>query len=313
MNTSYSNIISRFNQFGGFRLLWSYLKLGMGNVVLHQGVKMLTGRATRDEAYAFIRNDVNQRLQAHYADYLKERKAYYDGLELKQKRRKTVWTCWLQGFEKAPEIVKICQASMRKWLTDREIIQLTYDNYNCYVKLPDFIVAKYEKGLIPSALFSDLLRLEVLIAYGGTWMDASILCTGNHEQKPILDCDLFMFQSMHKGDTVFYGISNWFITACSNNRLLMVLRDALVKYWQEHDVTLNYYIFHDFFYSIAQMYPKEISTMPRKNRLGPLQLMQSMGKPLDLEWKKEILDHVCFHKLSCRSQFDAKWGSVVDA
>lgn len=43
------------------------------------------------------------------------------------------------------------------------------------MKLPDYIVKKWEKGRIPADLFSDLLRLELLIRYGGTWIDSTVL------------------------------------------------------------------------------------------------------------------------------------------
>ena len=251
----YQKLLSRLRHFGGFRLLWSYIRIGVGRVVIKEGLRLLLGRTSRDEAYSNIRIVVNQKLQARYVVFLRERKSHYDGQEVKQKRSSKVWTCWLQGFEHAPELVKACQASMKQWLTDREIIQLDYNNYTDYVTLPDDIVQKYEKGYIPPALFSDLLRLELLIQYGGTWMDASILCTSGRDVEATMNCDLFMYQTKGQGAYRFRGASNWFITSCCNNKLLMVLRDVLFRYWREYSVTLDYYMFHDFFYAIAQLYP----------------------------------------------------------
>lgn len=290
----------RGRQFGGIHLFFAYWQIGVGGVALKQLLKTLCGRAPYDTAYNAIRRNVNRTLQIRYINYLKGRKEYYDGIELERKRSNKVWTCWLQGFEDAPELVKVCQESLKKHLSDREIIQMTYENYNNYVTLPEDIIRKYEKGKIPPALFSDMLRLELLLKYGGTWMDATILCTGNHYSKEIFDCDLFMFQSLRKGDDRFYGTSNWFITACSNNRILLVLRDVLYQYWQDYSVTMNYYMFHDFFYAIAQLYPEEIATMPRKNRLLPLMLMQRMGDMYDEKWMAELMKRCCFHKLNYR-------------
>lgn len=270
-------------------------------MVIKEGIRLLLGRTSRDEAYSKIRFEVNRRLQSQYAELLLERKAYYDGrCEKEEGRCKKVWVCWLQGFDKAPELVQACLASMKRWLTDREIIQLDYNNYTDYVSLPDFIVQKYVRGQIPPALFSDLIRLEVLVKYGGTWMDASVLCTGQRDVEVTMDCDLFMYQTKGPGAYRFHGASNWFITACKNNRPLMVLRDVLYQYWRDHSVTLDYYMFHDFFYAIAQMYPEEVAAMPRKNRLLPLMMMERMGYPYDAAWMKELTDHVGFHKLSYR-------------
>ena len=283
----------------------------MGCLAAKQGLRLLLGRCSRDDAYALVRHEVNKRLQEKYAGVLAKSKTEYDSKVFTQERSKKVWVCWLQGFEKAPEIVKVCQQSLKRHLTDREIIQLTYENYTDYVTLPEYIVKKYEKKQIPPALFADLLRLEVLIRYGGTWMDASILCTGFtkpnvQKAKKCLDANLFMFQALRKGDKTFYGTSNWFITACTNSRPLMVLRDVLCQYWNDYSVTLNYYMFHDFFYAIAQLFPEEIAAMPRKNRLFPLMLMERMKEPYDEKWWKELTDHVCFHKLCWRVSEDVK-------
>jgi hypothetical protein len=86
----------------------------------------------------------------------------------------------------------------------------------------------------------------------------------------------------------------------------MVLRDVLCQYWRDYSVTLNYYMFHDFFYTIAQLYPEDIAAMPRKNRFYPLLLMERMAEPFDEAWWKELTDHVCFHKLCWRTNEETK-------
>ena len=308
----WSKIIARFRQFGGVRLLGAYAKMGMLLCVMSEAVKLILGRTSRDEAYAEIRKTVNRKLQAKYANFIVKRKeAYDDGRRKKDDGRRRVWTCWLQGFDKAPVMVQACQESMRRYIKDREIIQLTYENYKDYVTLPEHIVQKYERGQIPPALFADLLRLEVLIQYGGTWMDATMLCTDPELMaksswlQEIMDCDLFLFQALRKGDPRFYGISNWFITARRGSLPLMVLRDVLTEYWRDYSVTLDYYMFHDFFFTIAQLYPEEMAAMPRRNRLGPLKLKHGKGYEMKTDglrlkeepWVQQLIERVCVHKL----------------
>lgn len=279
----------------------AYFKLGIGGVLLKQMLLMALGRRSAEEAYAEIRRAVDECLQRKYAGLLLERKGYYEEHRQEQRRSKRVWVFWLQGLEQAPELVKVCVASMRRHLKDREVTLLTYDNYKGYAELPHHVVERYERGEMPAALFADLLRLELLTRHGGTWMDASMWVTGCHEKaKELLDADLFMYQALKKGDSTFYGTSNWFITACAGNRPLMVLRDVLTQYWRDYDVTLNYYMFHDFFYAIAQMYPEEMAAMPRRNRQLPLMLLQRLGDDYDEAWMKELLTRCCFHKLNYR-------------
>ena len=64
-----------------------------------------------------------------------------------------VWWCWLQGEDNAPDLNKACLNSLRKELNDREIIVITNDNYNNYVEFPDYIIKKYEKGLLRRLIF----------------------------------------------------------------------------------------------------------------------------------------------------------------
>ena len=297
---SIKKIAGRFRQFGGLRLVRAYVKAGMGGTMLRQVWNVVRGRESVDEAYGQMRAVAAQHLQRQYGTLMQQLSQNYREMTLEQQRSNKVWVCWLQGFDQAPELVKTCVASMRKYLVDKEIILVSYQNYREYAILPEHIVEKYEKGLIPPALFSDLLRLELLIRHGGTWMDASMLCTGNHYPKEIMDCDLFMFQALRKGDPRFYGTSNWFITACTNNRLLLVLRDVLLQYWQDYDCTLNYYMFHDFFYEIAKLFPEEIADMPRKNRLLPLMILDRNGNIPNKEWLAELKKRCCFHKLNYR-------------
>ena len=297
---SLKKIARRFRQFGGGRLVRAYLKAGMGGTMLRQAWNVVRRRKTVDEAYGQLRGVAAQHLQKRYDGLMKQLNQKYQGTTLEQRRSNKVWVCWLQGFDKAPELVKMCVDSMRKYLVDKEIVLVTYKNFHEYAELPDIIVTKYEKGQIPPALFSDLLRLELLIRHGGTWMDASMLCTGSHYPKEIMDCDLFMFQALVKGDPRFHGASNWFITACTNNRPLMVLRDVLLQYWHDYNCTLNYYMFHDFFYEIAKLFPEEIAAMPRKNRLLPLMLLDKNGNIIDRERLQELKKRCCFHKLNYR-------------
>lgn len=299
---NYKKIIYRAKQFGGLRLAVAYIKMGMGFLVCSNVVKMVLGQKNRDEAYSSISRKANEILQKKYKQLIIERKSYYDSQDLNQTFSPYVWTSWLQGFERAPELVLACVESMKKCMPDREIVMLSLNNYKDYVDLPEDIVKKFKEGKIPPASFSDLLRLELLIKFGGTWMDATVLCTQGGEISPknVMDCNLFVFQTLVEGDNRLHGISTWFMSSCSNNRHLMVLRDVLIQYWRDYNCCLDYYIIHDFFISIAKLYPEEINLMPRKDRLIPLKLMERMGDKYDDKWMKELLSETCFHKLNYR-------------
>ena len=220
-------------------------------------------------------------------------------------------------MENAPKIVRACYNSVQKHLVQEfnvskvqgehgyEIKVIDAKNWREYVEMPEYIVRKWEKGRIPASLFSDILRLELLIKYGGTWIDSTVLCTGfkfqdsSFKWQEYLDADLFMFQYTKQG-SIPVNISNWFITSCSNNEVLIVLREMLYAYWRDYDCTLDYYIFHLFFGLLSKEYPEKILAMPYGQSMNSLVLMHHLGDRLDQEKWDKLTQRVSFHKLSFR-------------
>ena len=305
-----SRLYHRYVQFGGFRLIWMYIKLGAFGEFLRQGVAVFRKKTTITDAYSQIQAKVVPHIKKQYEVTLKELIAQHSKDELPHFHSDKVWVCWLQGMEQAPEIVKVCQASLHRYLKDRDFVVITEKNIDEYVTFPMHVQRKYREGKIPMAQYSDLLRLELLIRYGGTWIDATVLCTGlndNHNDNVnFLDAELFVFQHLRKGETRFLGISNWFITASSNQKALLILRDMLYQYWRDYDCVVAYFIFHIFFSMIAERMPEEMQKMPRKSNKFCFYLEHRLGDEYDEEWMKELTDRCCFHKLNGRLWKEAK-------
>lgn len=180
----FDRLRSRFAQFGVWRLVWQYARMG----VLWTGVMALIRCALKGvsmkAAYPVITRKVDERLILRYRHILDDNKRRLlkersegDGLMADDGGLdgcavpKIVWFSWLQGLDKAPEIVRVCLASQRRHLPGYEFRTLDLDNYRQWVELLDYVVEKYRKGLIPQASFSDLLRLAVLKRYAASgWM-----------------------------------------------------------------------------------------------------------------------------------------------
>ncbi len=303
----FHKLTMRFRQFGGFRLVWQSVKLG----VLWGGVKAffrcLMKRRSFKEIYPIILKKVEPVLITRYEPVMRRKTAEVRGKSFEHQRSKVIWWCWLQGFEAAPPIVKACYASLKRHLLDYEIKLIDNSNWKEYVDLPDYIVEKWERKRIPAAMFTDLLRLELLIKYGGTWIDSTVLCTGNvnENQNDILKADLFLFQYTQQG-SVPVSISSWFISACSNNEVLMVLREMLYAYWKDYDCVLDYYIFHLFFSMISKEYPEEIAIMPYGYSMNSLVLLHHWGEKFDQKKWDRVTSRVSFHKLAFRVRENVK-------
>ena len=178
---------------------------------------------------------------------------------------KIIWQFWQSksGFQK-PEIVEECMDSVQKYKGDYEVIVLDLESVKEYIELPEFI---YEKHLnnpeFKIAFLTDLIRICLLQAYGGIWIDATILLTAPIESN-LLEQDLFMYQRGERPKKYKYwqkmnrdyfsweknwrvNVLNSFIIAKPNNKILEALINILVSYWQKEDSFKHYFIFQIIF------------------------------------------------------------------
>lgn len=153
-----------------------------------------------------------------------------------------VWVCWLQGEDKAPDIVKACIASIRKWAKGYEIRLITDKNLLEYVTMPEYIIQKYQAGKISFAHFSDILRTCLLYEHGGIWIDSTVLLTGELPGE-ITNEPFFIYQNKVTYDGSI-AISSWLIAANSHHPILKVMRDVLFEYWKDHNVLWDYFLIH---------------------------------------------------------------------
>lgn len=307
------NIFRRFRQYGGLRLMRQYAGLGALWPMAKDVLRNPFSRKAYKRGYMAALRVVEPFLREKYWPLMRElaegAKAQGCANRGSEPRPRIIWFCWLQGFENAPRIVKACLASIRKNLPDREVKLIDAGNWREYVDLPNHIVCRWEKRQIPPALFADLLRLQLLLRYGGTWMDATILCTGSEHTEEYLNADLFMFQYTQPGSSEWRGIGNWFITACPGNPVLKVLRDMLFAYWKDYDCTLDYYIFHLFFSMLREVFPEEIAAMPYGYCVPSITLSYHLGEKFNQDNWDRFISKVSIHKISYkleRSIIDGK-------
>ena len=151
--------------------------------------------------------------------------------------RNKIWVCWFQGEENAPEIVKRCIASIRKYAHNMEVVVLNDKNLQDYCRLPEYILMKRKKGLITPMQYSDLIRATLLSEHGGIWIDATVLLTGDIPQE-FFDYDFFCMQSNGLLSNV-----NWFISAKKGNVLIVALKNFLYEYWKHENKLIDYFLY----------------------------------------------------------------------
>ena len=237
----------------------------------------------------FNRSQNLLQLEGHYSSRVKK---YPKG---KNYPSKIIWTCWLQGMHQAPPLCKACVASMNEHFPDYEIIVITEANRKKYVEMPDFIEEKYRAGLISRTHFSDLLRLALLVRYGGIWLDSTVYCTGY--PKIITSEPLFLFKHIWRGDTAIPA-SSWLIAAGEAHPILRTLQDLLHAYWRENDMMVDYFLFHLMLHVALSRYPEEWKQIPAYSNVPPHILQMELFHPYDRDRFSQLAQMSPVHKLS---------------
>lgn len=284
---------------GGSQLLKDYWRSGVLFYAFSQ--ILLTGFSRK--SLELMRNGVElkkyQKARKKYCAVLESFDESYREPDSPMAHSKKVWVCWMQGIDNAPELVKRCYRSLQENLTEREIVLITSENLKEYTNFPQFILEKYEKGFITHTHFSDLLRVELLCRYGGTWIDATVFCSGGNIPVYMLDADLFMFQNLKPGaDGSVLNISSWFMTSCANNKILLAVRDLLWKYWEKENYLVDYFLVHHFIMMAREYYAEDWDKMVQFPNSFPHVLLLMMFEPFNREKWLAVTAACPFHKLA---------------
>lgn len=241
-----------------------------------------------------------KRLKKKYKYVLDEAPSKYD---LKDNNPKIIWVCWFQGIENAPLLVNRCYESLMKNMTGFDIRVIDEKNMLNYVDIPNYIIEKWKKGIISSAHFSDVLRVALLVKYGGIWVDSTVLCTNNDLCEYITNSSIFVFKSVMRGsDTI--SASNWLISSKPNNPILVLMQNLLNEYWKNENVAIHYYVFHLFFTMAIEKYPEIWNGLPTFNNVNPHILVSELNDSFSDERYEEINKISSFHKLNYKLNYN---------
>ena len=294
------NIKETFRKQGGITLIKKYWQSGALLTAIAEFLILGKSRTALEILRLSTQLKTKQKLERKYRGSLAEFDRQYTDCNLHEQSNK-VWVCWFQGMEQAPVLVRRCYESLKENLPNKEIIVVTSENMLQYVDFPNFILEKWRKGQISHTHMSDLLRLELLIKYGGMWLDATVLCTRNERDIPsyFFDSALFVYQQLKPGrDGHSTYISSWLISAKSNNKLLMATRYLCYKYWEKNTQMVDYFLLHDFFSIVLEYYPDEWKRIVPMDNSTPHILLLRLFDEYSEEMWISIKKQTPFHKLS---------------
>lgn len=292
-----------FKKVNGIQQLQQFAKSGVLVFAMFQVALLGLSRTALEILRLGTDYKIYRKIKKKYKRFVDEYLKAHESDKLEKKHSNKVWIMWLQGIENAPEVVKCCYQSIEKHLSNsKEIVVITEENYSDYITFPDYIVEKYKKGIITKTHFSDLVRLELLANYGGTWIDGTVLCTNNPYEcnmDYMLEDDLFVFQTLKPGKDGHANVmSSWFMTACSNNEIILLTRALLYEYWQKKNYLMDYFLLHHMFQFALEQYPEVWNkVVPFSNSIPHILLLRFFEKYDEEMWNK-VQHMTCFHKLS---------------
>ena len=234
---------------------------------------------------------------------------------------KVVWQYWGQGLNNLRQPVDCCMKSVQSNLPDGyKYIVLTDKNVQEWLDIPSFVSERLNNGNGYSHTFySDILRLALLNAYGGVWVDATILLTGQIPAK-YLESSLFcfyrgaqpnywkqweifnpMYFSWRKAFKV--RMCNSFLISKPNHPIISALLDLLLNYWKCENNWKHYFIFQLLFDELIKKYlPNQDWTS--ENDLLCHELLFHCQQPFDINQWQLILEHSSIHKLTYYNDSD---------
>ena len=251
-----------------------------------------------------IKNKIIKNSILEDKEYRRLKRKYFKVIENRKptnnmKKSNYVWIFWYQGLEDAPILIKKCIESTKSTFKDKNVVILTKENYQDYVKFPEYIMKKFDKGIISFAHFSDLLRIELLAKYGGIWCDSTLLFTSGIP-KYVEEADLFVFKNINldRDDKQLIVASNWFIAAKKNNDIIVATRDLLFEYYKKERFVKNYFFFHLFFTMVTDHFFDMWKKVPTYSNVNPHILQFELLEKYDKVRFEQIKSMSFAHKLN---------------
>lgn len=246
--------------------------------------------------------------------------------------QRIIWQYWAQGPEdrsQLPEVVRLSYASVDQHVSEGyRVIRLSDDTIGDYIDLPEVVQTVRQTNLAMTiAYFSDILRLALLSAYGGVWLDSTIFVAHPWDEQ-LEEGEFFMYQrdpeeplrdywqshmplSFSWRSGTHTNVQNAIIFAQPQSRVIGTLLDILILYWAEKEdekLPEVYLFFHVLFDCLVRSEegPLHDRNCPLRSdtNVEILQRMMRDDWPREYGSPSEILEHHPLQKLNFRAEHE---------
>lgn len=220
----------------------------------------------------------------------------------------TIWICWWQGLENAPDVVKACVESIRRNAGNHPIVIITEENYREYVDIPAWVEKKRKQGIISRTNFSDLLRFSLLAKHGGLWLDATFFCCGNLDS-----CFQGDVWSIKRPDylhcSVACGMFAGYSLRCSYGArwIFAPMRDYFLHYWENNDRLIDYLLVDYMVVLAEKQYPAIANYFDQIPPNNPMcdELCNLLNQKYDEEQWRKLSETTILFKLTWKQNFSS--------
>lgn len=190
-------------------------------------------------------------------------------VKLKAHMRKIIWTCWFQGVNRAPRLVRQCVRSLEVMNPGWELRVLDAGDFRSFVPIGDYLDLRRQR-LKPAAL-ADVVRISLLQQFGGVWADATVLC-----RQPL---DAWLPELVRPSGFFAFDrpapdrpLASWLLAAQPGNLLATKWAMRVADYWRGRRKADAYYWFHREFDRLCDSDPEAAEAWrvtPRISADGP--------------------------------------------
>lgn len=220
-----------------------------------------------------------------------------------------IWIMWWQGNEKAPLLIKKCIESIQKHAKENNVIIISEENYQNYVRIPDWFMEKVESGIIPFVKLSDVIRCALIANYGGVWMDATIFATRDFGN--LLDGkDYYTAHNSKSSNVIDVSRNQWtgfLIGGHKGDPVFKFARDFHLAYFRKYNRVIDYLLL-DYILHIADdarigNFHESLQVMPY-TQTDLYMLVNELSQPVSTETTKKINASDTFlFKLSWKQEY----------
>src|SRR5947209_7217820 len=193
---------------------------------------------------------------------------------------KIIWTCWFQGREAAPPLVKACLRSWERKNPDWQFRCL--DAHSAALCAPVSRYIDLSTLSLTAASLSDVLRILLLHEFGGVWVDATLYCNRPLDEwlPPLMQEGFFAFAAPGPDRP----LSSWFLAAAPENYLVSTWCAQTIEYCENRTGVEDYYWFHYVFKRLCETDRRAAhawSRVPKLSADGPhaIQFSGAMYSP----------------------------------